>query len=126
VIVAVGQPTPLDKKLRLDIEFNPETLALAYDWEDIATKVVRTQEKIKECVMHFILVSPFDLGLAGFHRLNQIPKLWEWFIYTIVRPFSLFHVYEYTHMCHRDSPHVRHDSRFLFLLPGKRIFLAMS
>jgi hypothetical protein len=30
---------------------NPETLALAYDWEDIAVKVVRTQEKIKECVM---------------------------------------------------------------------------
>jgi len=29
---------------------NPETLALAYDWDDIAAKVVRTQEKIKECV----------------------------------------------------------------------------
>jgi U3 small nucleolar RNA-associated protein 3 len=36
---------------------SPETLALANDWEDIAAKVVHTQEKIKECVMGFILVS---------------------------------------------------------------------
>ena len=50
------QPTPLDKKaaLRQMEKTNPETLALAYDWEDIADKVVRTQEKIKEYVMDFI------------------------------------------------------------------------
>ena len=46
------RPIPLDKNaaLRHMEKTNPETLALAYDWEDIATKVVRTQEKIKEYV----------------------------------------------------------------------------
>jgi len=55
---------------------NPETLALAYDWEDIAAKVVRTQEKIKECVMDLVANSPFNLGLSGFRLMNQTPKHW--------------------------------------------------
>lgn len=57
------QPVPLDKKdvLRHLEKTSPETLALANDWEDIAAKVVHTQEKIKEWVMSFILVSPLTL-----------------------------------------------------------------
>ncbi len=57
-MVVATQPIPLDKKdaLRHLEKTNPETLALAYDWEDIAAKVVHTQEKIKECVMGLILV----------------------------------------------------------------------
>ncbi|KAF8272853.1 Sas10 C-terminal domain-containing protein [Lactarius quietus] len=41
---------PLDKNaaIRHMEKNNPETLALAFDWEDIATKVIRTQEKIRE------------------------------------------------------------------------------
>lgn len=76
VTVVTGQPTPLDKKaaLRQMEKTNPETLALAYDWEDIADKVVRTQEKIKECAMDCILASPFDLRSTGFHLMNQILK----------------------------------------------------
>jgi U3 small nucleolar RNA-associated protein 3 len=63
-MVVATQPIPLDKKdaLRHLEKTNPETLALANDWEDIATKVVRTQEKIKECVMDFISVSPLTLA----------------------------------------------------------------
>jgi U3 small nucleolar RNA-associated protein 3 len=59
-MVVSTQPTPLDKKaaLRQMEKTNPETLALAYDWEDIAEKVVRTQEKIKECVMDLYPFSP--------------------------------------------------------------------
>jgi hypothetical protein len=70
------QPKPLDKRdaLRHIEKTNPETLALAYDWEDIAIKVVRTQEKIKECVMCQNCDSPFDRSYAGFHLLNPIPK----------------------------------------------------
>jgi len=56
-MVAAAQPTSLDKKatLRHIEKTNPETLALTYDWEDIAAKVVRTQKKIEECVMHLSL-----------------------------------------------------------------------
>lgn len=63
-MVVATQPIPLDKKdaLRHLEKTNPETLALANDWEDIAAKVVHTQEKIKECVMGFILVSPLTLA----------------------------------------------------------------
>jgi len=51
-MVVAPQAIPLDKKdaLRHMEKTNPETLALAYDWEDIAAKVVHVQEKIKECV----------------------------------------------------------------------------
>ncbi len=54
-MVVASQPIPLDKKdtLRHLEKTNPETLALAYDWGDIADKVVHTQEKIKQCVMDF-------------------------------------------------------------------------
>ncbi|KAI9463799.1 hypothetical protein F5148DRAFT_1276468 [Russula earlei] len=50
VMAIAIQLTSLDKKaaLRHLEKTNPEALALAYDWEDIATKVVHTQEKIKE------------------------------------------------------------------------------
>ena len=63
-MVVAAQPIPLDKKdaLRHLEKTNPETLALANDWEDIAAKVVRTQEKIKECVIDFILISPLILA----------------------------------------------------------------
>jgi U3 small nucleolar RNA-associated protein 3 len=75
-MVVSAQPTPLDKNaaLRQIEKTNPETLALAYDWEDIVDKVVRTQEKIKECVMHLIPVSPSDLGSLDFHLMNQTLK----------------------------------------------------
>lgn len=55
VMVVAAQTLPLDKNstLRHMEKTNPETLALAYDWEDIAAKVVHTQEKIKECAMNF-------------------------------------------------------------------------
>jgi U3 small nucleolar RNA-associated protein 3 len=55
-MVVAPQPM-LNKKdtLRHMERINPETLALAYDWEDIAAKVVHVQEKIKECVMSFYL-----------------------------------------------------------------------
>jgi hypothetical protein len=71
------RPTPLDKKaaLRHMEKTNPETLALAYDWEDIAVKVIQTQEKIKECVMSLNCASPFYPSGVGFHLLNPIPKL---------------------------------------------------
>ncbi|KAH9060485.1 Sas10 C-terminal domain-containing protein [Lactarius vividus] len=48
--VVTTRPIPLDKNaaLRHIEKTNPETLALAYDWDDIAAKVVRAQEKIKE------------------------------------------------------------------------------
>jgi hypothetical protein len=76
--VVAAQATPLDKKaaLRLMEKTNPETLALAYDWEDIAAKVVRAQEKIKECVMDLVSNSPFNLGLSGFRLTNQTPRHW--------------------------------------------------
>lgn len=92
-VVAAPKPLPLDKKdvLRHMEKTNPETLALVYDWEDIAAKVVHVQEKIKECVTCPILVSPLDPRCAGFHLLSRIPKLWGWFICTTVRP-SFFHV----------------------------------
>jgi hypothetical protein len=63
-MVVAAQATPLDKKaaLRHMEKTNPETLALAYDWEDIAAKVVCTQEKIKECVMDLVYNPPFNLG----------------------------------------------------------------
>jgi len=77
MVVAV-QATPLDKKaaLRHMEKTDPETLALAYDWEDIATKVVRTQEKIKECVVDLMSNLPFNLGPAGFRLMNQTLKHW--------------------------------------------------
>jgi len=77
MVVAV-QATPLDKKaaLRHMEKTNPETLALAYDWEDIAAKVVRTQEKIKECVMNLVSTLPFNLGPSGFRLMNQTLKHW--------------------------------------------------
>jgi len=67
-MVVVIQAIPLDKKdaLRHLEKTNPETLALANDWEDIAARVVHTQEKIKQCVKGFILVLPIDLGLQAF------------------------------------------------------------
>jgi len=76
VMVVSARPTPLDKNaaLRQMEKTNPETLALAYDWEDIADKVVRTQEKIKEYVMDCILVSSFGLGSTDFHPMSQILK----------------------------------------------------
>jgi hypothetical protein len=85
-VIAV-QPKPLDKKAALGhIEkTNPETLALSYDWEDIAIKVVRTQEKTKACVMCLNCASPFDPSYAGFHLLNPILKHWGWLICTTVR-----------------------------------------
>ncbi|KAI0287956.1 Sas10 C-terminal domain-containing protein [Russula brevipes] len=65
----VAQPTSLDKKaaLRHLEKTNPETLALAYDWEDIAAKVVRTQEKIKELSS----VEPDSQVLGMVHLHNQ-------------------------------------------------------
>jgi U3 small nucleolar RNA-associated protein 3 len=62
-MVVAAQPIPLDKKgaLKHLEKINPETLALANDWEDIAAKVIYTQEKIKECVMGIVLVSPLTL-----------------------------------------------------------------
>jgi U3 small nucleolar RNA-associated protein 3 len=76
---------PLDKNaaLRHMEKTNPETLALAYDWEDIATKVVRTQEKIKECVYSSTVTLNFDLRCIGFRP--QTPKSWGWSIYITVR-----------------------------------------
>jgi hypothetical protein len=67
-MVVSSQPIPLDKKdvLRHMEKTNPESLALAYDWEDIAAKVVHVQEKIKECVMSPILVSTLDLVVQTF------------------------------------------------------------
>lgn len=58
-MVVTAQPLPLNKKaaLRQIEKTNPETLALAYDWEDTAAKVVHTQEKIKQCVMDLIFFS---------------------------------------------------------------------
>ena len=60
-MVVAAQTAPLDKNatLRHMEKTNPETLALAYDWEDIAAKVVRTQEKIKECVVDLVSNSLF-------------------------------------------------------------------
>ena len=77
-MVVATQATPLDKKaaLRHMEKTNPETLALAYDWEDIAAKVVRTQEKIKECVMDLMSNPPFNLRLSGFRLMNQTLKHW--------------------------------------------------
>lgn len=62
-MMAAPQPIPLDKKdtLRHMEKTNPETLALSYDWEDIASKVVRVQEKIKECVTSLFLFLFRDL-----------------------------------------------------------------
>jgi hypothetical protein len=78
-MVVTAQAAPLDKKaaLRLMEKTNPETLALAYDWEDIAAKVVRTQEKIKECAMDLLSNSPFNLvRTLGFRLISQTPKHW--------------------------------------------------
>lgn len=62
-MVVATQPVLLDKKdaLRHLEKTNPETLALANDWEDISAQVVHTQEKIKECVMGSILLSQLTL-----------------------------------------------------------------
>ena len=129
-MVVASQPAPLDKKdaLRHMEKTNPETLALAYDWEDIAAKVVHVQEKIKECVTSFILVSLLDLGRAGFHLLSQILKLWGWFICTTVRPSFLFFLMSSgnIHLYQRGSPNVRHDACFLLVPPCKRILLTAS
>ncbi|KAI0301157.1 Sas10 C-terminal domain-containing protein [Multifurca ochricompacta] len=68
-LVVTTHPVPLDKKaaLRLIEKTNPETLALAYDWEDIAVKVVRTQEKIKELAS----TEPESQALGMAHLHNQ-------------------------------------------------------
>jgi len=67
-MVVATQLIPLDKKdaLRHLEKTNPETLALANDWEDIAAKVVHTQEKIKECVMSSVLISLLTFGVQAF------------------------------------------------------------
>lgn len=85
--VVSTRPIPLDKNaaLRHMEKTNPETLALAYDWEDIATKVVRTQEKIKECVYSSTFTLNFDLRCIDFRPLNKTPKSWGCFICTTVR-----------------------------------------
>lgn len=46
----VTEPILLDKNaiLRNVEKTNPETLALAYDWEDTAQKLVRSQQKLKK------------------------------------------------------------------------------
>lgn len=51
----VVEPALQDKKaiLRNIEKTNPETLALAYDWEDTAQKLVRSQQKLKRCVFSF-------------------------------------------------------------------------
>ncbi|KAH9999604.1 Sas10 C-terminal domain-containing protein [Russula compacta] len=69
VMVVTAQPLPLNKKAALkQIEkTNPETLALAYDWEDTAAKVVHTQEKIKQLSS----TEPDSLALGMVHLHNQ-------------------------------------------------------
>ncbi|KAH9985537.1 Sas10 C-terminal domain-containing protein [Russula vinacea] len=69
VMVVASQPAPLDKKdaLRHMEKTNPETLALAYDWEDIAAKVVHVQEKIKELSS----TEPDSQALGMVHLHNQ-------------------------------------------------------
>ncbi|KAH9955170.1 hypothetical protein BC827DRAFT_1271975 [Russula dissimulans] len=64
VIVAAGQPTPLDKKatLRHIEKTNPETLALAYDWEDIAPRLSDLQDSSTE---------PDSQALGMVHLHNQ-------------------------------------------------------
>ncbi|KAI9465039.1 Sas10 C-terminal domain-containing protein [Lactarius psammicola] len=57
----------LNAALRHMEKTNPETLALAYDWDDIATKVVRTQEKIKE----LLSTEPNSQVLGMAHLHNQ-------------------------------------------------------
>ncbi|KAN0127334.1 Sas10 C-terminal domain containing protein [Lactarius tabidus] len=66
--VVSTRPIPLDKNaaLRHMEKTNPETLALAYDWEDIATKVVHTQEKIKE--LSSTEQDSQGLGMAHLHN----------------------------------------------------------
>ena len=66
-MVVATQPIPLNKKdaLRHLEKTSPETLALANDWEDIAAKVVHTQEKIKECVIEFYPCLP-DIDLRAY------------------------------------------------------------
>ncbi|KAI0274240.1 Sas10 C-terminal domain-containing protein [Russula aff. rugulosa BPL654] len=68
-MVVTTQPIPLDKKdaLRHLEKTNPETLALANDWEDIAAKVVHTQEKIKELSS----TEPDSQTLGMVHLHNQ-------------------------------------------------------
>ncbi|KAI0054563.1 hypothetical protein BV25DRAFT_1873312 [Artomyces pyxidatus] len=65
----VTQPPPLEKKaaMRHLEKTSPETLALAYDWEDIAEKLVRSQAKIK-----LLETDPQDdLGLRMMHLHYQ-------------------------------------------------------
>ncbi|KAI0250963.1 Sas10 C-terminal domain-containing protein [Lactifluus subvellereus] len=68
-LVVAAQPMPLDKKatLRHIEKTNPETLALAYDWEGIAVKVVQTQEKINELSS----AEPDSQALGMAHLHNQ-------------------------------------------------------
>ncbi|KAI0264034.1 Sas10 C-terminal domain-containing protein [Gloeopeniophorella convolvens] len=62
------QPALLDPKAAIKHmeKTTPETLALAYDWEDIATKVVRTQERIKT-----LTASGPDSQLLGMVHLHN-------------------------------------------------------
>ncbi|KAF8490792.1 Sas10 C-terminal domain-containing protein [Russula emetica] len=68
-MVVATQAIPLDKKdaLKHLEKTNPETLALANDWEDIAARVVHTQEKIKELSS----TEPDSQTLGMVHLHNQ-------------------------------------------------------
>lgn len=93
----VVEPALQDKKaiLRNVEKTNPETLALAYDWEDTAQKLVRSQQKLKRCAFTFAFLVwrsvniTSSLYFSGSSSNSQTLSVSAWFISTIVRHFVL-------------------------------------
>lgn len=125
-MVVATQPVLLDKKdaLRHLEKTNPETLALANDWEDIAAQVVHTQEKIKECVMGFTLLSPLTLPcrLSSSEPDSQTLGM----VHLHNRTSCTFSCRWNTHLYQRGTRNVRHDACFLLVPPCERILLTAS